>query len=509
MTLRFLPAMGIFLAFVTSAFAQAPPPNQACEKLASLSFPQARITGAQAFAAGTFRLPEGAGRARFDDTPAFCRVAATLTPSSDSDIKIEVWLPVSGWNGKLLAVGNGGWGGVINYNDLKTAVVAGYAGASTDTGHSENSGKFALGHPEKLIDYGQRAVHEMTVKSKALIAAYYGSAPKHSYWNGCSLGGRQGLKEAQQYPSDFDGIVAGAAANPATRLNAAQIWMALVANKDESSFLPPSKYDMLHRAVVEACDALDGVKDGLIENPTRCHFDPKTLQCRSGDSPECLTPAQVAAVREIYGGSRNPRTKGLVFPALQPGSESGWKAFTGHEAMPVATDTFRYVVFKNPAWDWRTLDLDSDVALADKVDNENMNATKTDLSAFFGHGGKLLLYHGWSDPGGSPLNTVNYYNDVVDKAGGRADFVRLFLLPGMGHCEGGEGPDTFDKVRAVASWVESGNAPERIVAAHLTGGKVDRTRPLCPYPQVARYTGSGSIDEAANFTCSPDGADSR
>jgi feruloyl esterase len=460
-----------------------------CEKLKSLALPEATVTTAESVAAG------GRGGAQYKNLPAFCRVAATLTPSTDSDIKIEVWLPASQWNGKFQAVGNGAWAGVIGYPAMARALASGYATASTDTGHSTNGGSFALGHPEKLTDFAWRAVHEMTVKAKMLASAYYGSAPKLSYWNGCSTGGRQGLKEAQKFPADFDGIIAGAPANYWTHLAATSIWIAQAVHKDEASYIPTSKYSLIHKAVLEACDALDGVKDGVIDDPTRCHFDPKVLACKGDASADsCLSAPQVEAVRKIYSASKNSRTGQEIFPALEPGSELGWSGLAGPQPFSVAPDHFKYVVFKNPEWDWHTLNFDSDITLADRSDNELINASG-DVKAFVARGGKLLMYHGWTDQLIPPENSIHYYESV------KADSVRLFMAPGMNHCAGGDGPNTFDAVGAIEQWVEQKKAPEQMIAAHTSNGAVDRTRPLCPYPQVARYKGSGSTDDAANFTC--------
>jgi feruloyl esterase len=479
-----------------------------CESLAALALPDSTITLAQSVPAGELNLA-GAGTAtaalRAQDLPAFCRVAATLTPTSDSVIQVEVWLPASNWNGKFQAVGNGGWAGSISYSAMGQALRRGYATASTDTGHSGGSARFALGHHEKLIDFGYRAVHEMTVKAKAIIAAFYGDAPRLSYWNGCSTGGRQGLKEAQQYPSDFDGIIAGAPANYRTHLQIGQIWTAGATLKDAASFIPPGKYPLIHKAALEACDALDGIKDGILENPSRCHFDPKVLECKGEDTPACLTRPQVEAARKIYAGAKNPRTGQPIWPGLMPGSELGWgQTAGGPEPIGLAMEYFKYVVFEDPNWDWRTFDFDTDTARTEKLEY-GMNATDPNLKQFVGHGGKLLLYHGWSDPLITPLNTISYYKSVVDTMGGTsktADFARLFLVPGMGHCGGGEGPNSFDAVSALEQWVEKGRAPEQLTASHLANGTVDRTRPLCPYPQVATWKGTGSTDAAASFVCS-------
>ncbi|HJT89062.1 MAG TPA: tannase/feruloyl esterase family alpha/beta hydrolase, partial [Bryobacteraceae bacterium] len=453
---------------------------------------------------GAFQPPVNArGRAGnpYASLPAFCRVEATLTPTSDSDIKIEVWLPVVNWNRKLQSVGNGGWAGVISYPALADAVRGGYAAASTDTGHVGGSGKFALGHPEKLIDFGWRSEHEMTVKAKAITQAFYGSAPRLSYWNGCSTGGRQGLKEAQMFPDDYDGIVAGAPANR----TAISLWIAFAVLKDKDSYIPPEKYPVIHQAAIAACDAVDGLKDGLITDPRECHFDPQVLLCKAGDGPNCLTAGQVEAARMIYSPAKNPRTGQVLFPSLVPGSELGWGVQArGPEPSQNIYDQYRYVVYKDPNWDWRTFDFDKGVAKGDEPENLPMNATNPDLKGFFAHDGKLLMYHGWSDPNVSPLNTIRYFKSVEDTMGGAAKVannVRLFMEPGMGHCGGGEGPNVFDKVSALEQWVEHKKAPDSIIASHSTAGKVDRTRPLCPFPQVAKYKGSGSIDDAANFVC--------
>lgn len=490
------------------AISTVPMWGASCESLASLALPHASITLAQPVAAGqfapsakTFGPPPAV---KFKDLPAFCRVAATLNPSSDSDIRIEVWLPASGWNGKFQAVGNGGWAGVISYDALAEALDAGYATASTDTGHVGGTGSFALGHPEKLIDFGYRAVHEMTVQAKTIIGEFYGTAPRYSYWNGCSTGGRQGLQESQRFPDDYDGIVAGASANPRTRLSSWQIWLSQVV-LDPKNLIPPSKYPVIHKAVIEACDATDGLKDGLIGDPARCHFDPATIECKSGDAPTCLTAGQVEAAKRMYAVPENPRTGERIYFGLEPGSELGWGMLArGPEPFSAATDQFRYVVFRDPAWDWHTLNLDTAVPLADKIDDGTINATNANLKPFFAHGGKLLMYHGWADPGVPPMASVNYYKTVVDTVGGEgstSDSIRLFMVPGMGHCGGGEGPNQFDMMSAMTAWREKDHVPERIVASRRVAGKVVRTRPLCAYPKLAMYAGTGSIDDAASFVC--------
>jgi feruloyl esterase len=478
-----------------------------CESLAALALPNATITSVQTVAAGGFAPPGGRGATvAAASLPAFCRVAATLKPSSDSDIKIEVWLPSAGWNGKFQGVGNGGWTGSINYGALSQALRNGYATASTDTGHEGGSGQFALGHPEKLVDFGWRAVHEMTVHAKSVVNAFYGRAAQRSYWVGCSSGGKQGLKEAQKFPADYDGIVAGAPANYWTHLVTQSLWVAQATLKDPASSIPREKYAVIHDAALKRCDADDGVRDGVIENPARCRFDPKALLCSSGDGPSCLTAPQVAAAQKIYAPAKNPRTGREIFPGLAIGSEKGWAALAGGpRPLSIADDHYKFVVFKNPEWDFRTLNFDKDVELADRIDHDfELNANEPNLRAFAARGGKILMYHGWNDQLISPANSINYLKSVELALGGRArtaGTMRLFMVPGMTHCAGGDGTSTFDMLKALEQWVEERRPPDRIIASRLENDKLIRTRPLCPYPQVARYSGSGSTDDAANFAC--------
>ena len=482
--------------------------GRSCEDLSSLALPFTTISSTQSVAAGAFVMPGTAARGTAQsealrNMPAFCRVAATLTPTSDSDIKIEVWLPTSGWNGKFQAVGNGGWAGSISYPAMSEALRRGYATSSTDTGHSGGGGTFALGHPEKLIDYAYRSEHEMTVKAKAIIAAYYGEGPRLSYWNGCSAGGKQGLKEAQRFPEDFNGIIAGAPAADWTGRAAASLRVAQTVHKDEASDIPPAKYPVVHTAVLEACDALDGVKDGVIENPRGCKFDPKVLECKGADTPACLTRSQVETARMIYAPAINPKT-GREITGLEPGSELGWATWAGAQPLGISADHFKYVVFADPNWDYRTFNFERDIVRAEQIDAGTVNALDPNLKPFFDHGGKLLQYHGWSDPQISPGNSVQYHARVSDRIGGPAKIhgsYRLFMVPGMGHCGGGEGPSSFDMVGALEQWVEHGRAPDRIEASRVRDGKVDRTRPLCPYPQVATHNGTGNTDDSASFVC--------
>ena len=347
---------------------------------------------------------------------------------------------------------------------------------------------------------------------KAIVAAFYETPAQRAYWNGCSTGGRQGLMEALRYPADYDGIIAGAPVNYRTHQLTAELWVARAVHRTEASYIPPTKYPAIHRAAVEACDANDGLKDGLIDDPRTCRFDPKAIECKapstslgaSGDEPTCLTPPQVEAARQIYSPAVAPSTKKEIFPGLQRGGELVWGSLAGPQPIAEAVEFFQYVVFNDPSWDYKTLNFDTAAELADKAAGDVLNAIDPNLKGFFDRGGKLLLYHGWNDQFVAPENSIDYYTSVLDAAAtkGRAGgSIRLFMAPGMNHCRGGEGPNTFDAMGALERWVEQGQAPSRIDATHTTGDRVDRSRPLCAYPNVARYKGSGSVNEAANFTC--------
>jgi feruloyl esterase len=460
-----------------------------CESLASLRVPAMTVTSAREFSKP---LPS-------------CRLAATLRPTSDSEIKIEIWLPEArAWNGKYEAAGNGGWGGSLNYADMTSALSRGYATSSTDTGHTGGRASFAVGHPERLIDFGYRSIHEMTLAAEQVIAAFYGAGPKLSYFAGCSSGGRQALMEAQRFPNDYDGIVAGAPTNNWTKLMFGRIWVAQATLSDPARYIDPSQYPLIHRAVLAACDSLDGVKDGVLENPTQCHFDPAALACKENAGPACLTKAQVQAAQRIYTPAKNPVTGEEIFPAMERGSELVWKTLAGGpNPILLADDYFRYVVFENPNWDFKTLNFSSDLKKALERDGGVLSAINPDLRPFFAHGGKLIHYHGWTDQQVMPRNSIQYYESVIAASGKTktADSYRLFMVPGMNHCRGGDGPNAFDMLSAVEQWREHEKSPDAILASHSTDGKVDRTRPLCPYPQVSRYKGGGSTDDAANFSC--------
>jgi feruloyl esterase len=527
---RTLPIILALLVFSPHLIAAVP-----CETLSTVSLPNTSITMAQVVEAGKFVAPpppprgaprgddadddnadgaarggggrggggRGGGRGGppvnvYANLPAFCRVGATLRPTSDSEIKVEVWMPLTGWNNKMLAVGNGAWAGSISYNAMAAPLAAGYAATSTDTGHTGGQAATFIDNPEKVKDFSYRAVHEMSVAGKAITAAFYSSGPRLSYFQGCSTGGRQALTAAQRYPLDFDGIIAGANATNASLMHATQIWSAQQANRDEASRIPNmpvNKYALLHEAVLKACDANDGVTDKVIDNPRQCKFDPAVLLCKAGDQPTCLTAPQVETAKRVYAGPG-------VFRGYEYGSEGGWNG-TLRTPVGIAYDMYRYLALKNPAWDYKTFDIKKDIAQFEKTVGPLMNMNDVDLRPFFDRGGKLIMYHGWADPGIPAENSLQYYSKVVKKVGSSkaANSLRLYMLPGVGHCSGGDGPSTWNSLGALDEWRDKGTAPASIVASHSTQGVVDKTRPLCPYPQTARYTGTGSTNEAANFVC--------
>lgn len=500
-----------------------------CDSLSALKLPDTTITSAQQVAAGQF-IPPGASAppASVKNLPAFCRVQATIKPAKDSDIKIEVWLPVSGWNGKYRGQGNGGFAGFIDYPGLATAVSAGYAAASTDTGHTGTpvDATWALGHPDKIVDFGWRAIHEMTVKAKALIQAFYGDAPKHSYFLGCSNGGRQGLMEAQRFPEDYDGILAGAPANYWTEVFATFVYDIQATQATPASYIGVDKIPAIAKAVNAACDAADGVQDGVLNFPPVCHFDPAVLQCKEADSPDCLTAPQVAALKKIYAGPHRANGQQMSVGFL-PGGEDGQGGWATWIAMGPGKDWqslfangfFTNMISSKEALDLKTINIETAVNLANSQQGQTFNAVNPNLKPFAAHGGKLIVYHGWSDAALPPQDAIHYWAEVGQAVGEleTADFMRLFMVPGMQHCAGGPGANSFgqfgplgdpqhDVRAALEQWVEKGLAPDRIIATkfvsdadHSQGIKM--TRPLCPYSQVAKYVGKGDTNDAANFYC--------
>jgi feruloyl esterase len=503
----------IFILLLVAApiFAQVVQ-SQSCNALVQLQLPETVITSATTVSTGSFTPPRAS--VPIGNLPAFCRVAATTKPA----IRFEVWLPLRTWNGKFEGVGNGGTAGVISYRAMAAALRRGYATASTDTGHVNTppsngfDSTWALGHPGLVADFGYRSLHLTTVNGKQIAQVFYGKGPAHSYYVGCSKGGEQGLMEAQRFPDDYDGLLVGDPANNWTRHYAgAHLWYAIATLKDPESYIPASKVPLLANAVIAACDAKDGIADGVLDDPRRCHFDPAVLTCKEGQSTaSCFTPKQVKAIKDIWGGAHDAHGA-LIYPGLLPGGENGtggWSSWiTGNKPFAAthwkaASGFFKDMVFEDPNYNALNFDDDTEMKIALSKTSRSLDAVNPDLRPFQRRGGKMILYHGWSDPDISPLNTINYYNQVEATVGkDTPQFLRLFMVPGMNHCGGGPGPNHFDGVTALEEWVEDGNAPERIIAFHATEGEIDRTRPLCPYPQVAVYSGKGSTNSAINFAC--------
>ena len=510
--------------------------SEACGKLAGISLPNASISSAKAYDAGAFVGPPqpfagGDLSAFYSKLPAFCRVVAVARPSADSNITIEVWMPLAGWNGKLQGLGNGGFAGLIDTMELGAVVDRGYASTATDTGHTGSpiDAAWALGHPEKVADFGHRGIHEMTRVARLLIQRFYGSGPSHSYFAGCSDGGREALMEAERYPADYDGILAGAPANYWTALLSLGAADTQALTATPASFIPPAKIPAIAHAVNDACDKADGVADGILNDPRSCRFDPATIQCKPGeDTNACLTAQQATTLKFIYAGLKDSRGHSL-FPGYLPGGEEGgggWGMWiTGPapgRSLLAAFETgyFSNMVYENKDWDLKSFTVDSALKDATAKTANVLNATDPDLTPFRSRGGKLILFHGWNDPAIPAVNTVNYYSEVVGRLGqSNTDaFIRLYMVPGMQHCNGGPGADVFgqsstwpaDPQRnlraALEVWVEKGTAPGVVIASKKTGqgpaaDDVVMTRPLCPYPQAAQYKGSGDPNRDENFVC--------
>jgi len=520
--------LALLVAGIVCAPTHAAAP-MSCESLAGLHLPDTTIATATVVPAGAFNSAI---------VTTACRVAGSIKPTSDSDIRFEVWMPTSGWNGKFLSAGEGGYAGSINYGGIGGALSRGYAGGSTDTGHVGGTADFAPEHPEKVTDFGWRGKHLQAARSKDIIRAFYGSPAKHSYFSSCSNGGRQALMEIQRFPEDYDGLLVGAPANNWTHHFAGFIWNEQALFNTPGSHVSNSKLAAVQAATLAKCDALDGVTDGVAEDPRRCKFDPVSIACPAGtDGPGCLTPPQVSAVRKIMAGPRSPRTGRQIYPGYftsAAGEAASWPAWITGPAVPGASiqaffgnGFFGRIVYEIPApgvWDFSSFDFDGDMAFTDRKTEGTMNATEADLSRFThrNHQGKIIMWHGWEDPAISSADAVDYYGQVVRENHDSKDFFRLFMVPGMLHCGGGPGPNAFgqslpqaqplsnapqhDILSALERWVEDGVAPERIVAVKYVNDVpaqgIARTRPLCVYPKVAVYKGRGNTNDAANFECS-------
>lgn len=493
-------SFGLVLAASAAGALAAPGTNAACSALTDLKLENVRITAAEHVAPGwkppksLFAAPDATART------SFCRVALTI----EKEIKVEVWLP-DVWNQRFEGVGNGGLTGALNYPAMAGAVGAGFATASTDTGHETVKGFFdddwVAGHPDRVENFAYRGHHLMAVTAKKIVAAYYGAPAKKTYYNGCSSGGWQGLTEAQRYPEDYDGIVAGAPAINFVRLQSRAFVNAYWSRRDPAGDIPAAKLSLLAKTMTAQCDAADGLKDGIVTDPRLCRFDWRALQCKAGDKPTCLTKAQITRAKKVY----DPRPSAgdvKLYPGMPLGALAIGPIEYPHDHDPFDTLMMIQVLKEKPSWTTATFDPAQDIPSVEKEIGAMLDSENPDLEAFKARGGKLLLYHGWADNVLSPYNTLDYFHAVEEKTPDAESFLRLFFIPSMGHCGGGDGPNAFDSTSAIVDWVENGAAPEELTGYHIgQDGKIGMTRPLCAEPKVAVYKGTGSPDEAANFVC--------
>jgi feruloyl esterase len=489
----------------------------ACESVSKLAISDTTFTTVKNQPAGDFTPPQGAV---LSGLPGFCRIAATAKPSAASNIRIEIWMPSKNWNGKYLGLGNGGLGGSIDYKALSLGLARGYAVAHTDMGTSPNADTL-IGQPERWIDYGHRSTHLMTTMAKEVIQSYYGKNASYSYFYGCSTGGGQGLHEAQRYPADYNGIVAGAPGHNRTGTHTDIFWNFVVTRG--SAYLPQSKLNLLKKTATAACDGADSVTDGIINAPEKCNFNPQVLQCSGADSDSCLTADQVKAAQSIYAGPVDTVTGKQIFPGPAPGSETGWglgvTAPAANERAPF--DAIFKTVF-GPAWDWKTFDFSQDMTTMDTALGPMVNALNPDLNSFNSLGGKIISFVGLTDPILSYKEPQRYFERVEQTMPGQsAKFARLYFAPGMNHCSGGDGPNVFgndlsqspwptdpkrDLLAALETWVEKGSAPDSLIATKFVGDNTKNavlmSRPLCAWPKVIKYKGAGDPNSEDSFICS-------
>jgi feruloyl esterase len=501
----------------------------ACENLSGRSFGNATITAADAVTP-PFTIKDEIMDQQITVSLPFCRTQGTIKPSPDSDIRFELWLPQdSAWNGKYEGVGNGGFAGSISYHAMAWAVEAGYSASGTDTGHVGlyTDASWARDHPERIVDWAWRAIHETASRSKAIVQTHYSRPPAHAYFSGCSDGGREALIEAQRFPEDYDGIVAAAPAIYWNRNVASFVWNEQALTAEPGGALPPKKLSAVTAAVLVACHG----EDDMLSDPGQCRFDPSVLICKGAENDSCLTGPQVTTLKKIYAGTRNAAGE-LLFPGYQPGSEASWNISIigdganpgeGSDQLALARGFFGDMVLGKPGWDIRTMNFDDDLKRAEVKTAPTVDAANPDLGRFKATGGKLIQYHGWNDSMIPAPSSIHYYEEVASKMGGVPQiqsFYRLFIAPGMEHCGGGVGPNAVgglfnlpapkhdaehDVVGALAHWVEDGVPPAQIVATKYhdddpTKG-IAMQRPWCPYPAAARYSGQGRRSEADSFQC--------
>ncbi len=487
--------------------------------------------------------------------PGFCRVAGILRPTADSAIKFEVWMPEAGWNGRLLGTGNGGFAGSIYYDQMANMLRQGYAVTGSDAGHEAEGedAAFSYHHPEKVKDFGWRAVHLNALRAKEILTAYYGHPQQKAYFDACSDGGREALMEAQRFPEDYDGILAGAPANNWAHMLSSGVDVLQTTLRDPAGYISSYKLPAITRAALAACDAQDGLKDGIVSDPQSCHFDPSVLLCKEGDNLQCLTAPQVTTLKKLYSGGVDSHGRS-IFPGFTPGDEAGaWKSWIlgsgpgSGGGSSYSQNYFRYMVTGDPSWSVMSASVDESLKAAVKNTSEPLDSTNPDLSRFAARGGKLIVYHGWNDPAISPYNAIQYWQSVQDTMGSEKanGMMQLYMVPGMEHCLGGPGPNSFGQLSVAAAagpgtgaldllqaWVEKDQRPAAILAAKSLAKAVPESdakpaakagvrptarkgikpatspaavsymvRPLCPYPQQARYDGTGDPNRAASFHC--------
>jgi hypothetical protein len=497
-----------------------------CSSLKSLKLEDTTITLAESIKSGTLTVSES--RPPSSGLPPFCRVTGVMRPTADSAIRFEVWLPEKNWNGRFLGVGNGGFAGSIGYDELVNYLKRNFVVAGSDAGHQAEAtdASWAYLHPEKVKDFGWRAVHLTRLRAAEIVKAFYGKPDDKAYFDSCSDGGREALMEAQRFPDDYNGILAGAPANAWSTMLGSAVYVIQARQLDPHAYFSDLKLGAIQKASLAACDDLDGVKDGILNDPSRCHFDPQVLLCKGEETLDCLTAPQIQTLRSIYNGSGSPKGK-AIFPGFTPGDEIGWREWlvgqdpTGPSGFRYVENYFRYVVTSDPKWNELTADPAQSLRQSRDKGAADLDSTDPDLSKFASNGGKLILYHGWNDQAISPWNTIDYYKNVEEKMGEAKteSFTRLYMAPGVEHCGGGPGPSFFGQFGlatakgsqyglfdSLVNWVEKGSPDEAIFATKYGSGengapKVLMTRPLCAYPKVVKYAGSGDSSDASNFTC--------
>jgi pimeloyl-ACP methyl ester carboxylesterase len=502
-------------------------PQTPCQKLAALTLPETTVTAAEDIVGGTFSSPPrgargglptggadvGGGRA-FTNLPAFCRVALTVAPQ----IRIEIWMPRDTWNGRFVGEGGGGYAGQISYPPMAQRIGAGYATASTDTGHDVSDGSFALNpdgslNTQLVGDFAERAVRSLAITAKAVIQAYYGRLPQYSYWSGCSTGGFQGLVAVQRFPEAYDGLIIVAPAINWDRFIPSELWPQIVMHAALGAPISEAKLTATTNAAIAACDGLDGVVDGVIGDPRACTYDPAAAVCRAGaPSDACLTAAEASAIRKIWNGPTNAAGERLWF-GLERGTPL--TRLAGATPFRIPVSYMQHWVHQDPNFDWRTI-IESRFAEAFEKSKQKfgtvMGADRADLREFQRRKGKMIIWHGEADELIFPRGTLHYFRRVVEANGGPsnvAQFARLYMVPGVGHSGGGPGaaPQLPTLFAAITDWVERGQAPAAIPASRTPLGPA--TRILCPYPQVARYKGTGNTDDIANYQCAPQAIDGK